>query len=101
MPAKAASLVIQIEDVSRLDTPSPVICEERQVDVTLEPGGHLAFELHAHADLVDPRNDYSVRVHIDINGSGQVERGDLITMQSYPVLTHGYGNDVRLEVRPV
>ncbi|MBL8145990.1 MAG: hypothetical protein JNL34_06370, partial [Anaerolineae bacterium] len=44
---------------------------------------------------------YSVRAHIATSGSGEVERGDYITMQSYPVLTRGYGNRVTLAVRRV
>jgi hypothetical protein len=47
------------------------------------------------------RRSYSVRVHIDVAGSGEVDKGDLITTQSYPVLTSGGGGEIRIEVRRV
>jgi hypothetical protein len=44
---------------------------------------------------------YSVHVHVDVSGSGQVEIGDLITTQTYPVLTHGFPDRVEVTLRRV
>jgi len=44
---------------------------------------------------------YSVSVHIDVSGSGEIERGDLISTQIYPVLTRGHGDEARVQVKRV
>jgi len=69
--------------------------------VRLTPGEVVPFKIKVPADRIEPNHSYSVRAHIDVSGSGEVEKGDFITTQSYPVLTRGYGNDVRLSVQRV
>jgi uncharacterized lipoprotein YbaY len=101
MPAKAAQVIVQVEDVSRADAPSIVVSEHRQARVPISQGGRVPFEVHVPAERIDERNSYSVSAHIDVNGSGQIQRGDLITMRTHPVLTHGYPEQVDVEVRPV
>jgi uncharacterized lipoprotein YbaY len=100
-PAATGDVVVQVEDVSRADAPSRVVGEMRKRHVQLGPHAEVPFEVEIPPDALDPGGDYSVRVHVDMSGSGQVDKGDLITMQSYPVLTHGYGDDARVEVRQV
>ena len=99
--ASQADVIVQVEDVSRADAPSIVIAEHRQRGVHLTPGGVLPFKLEVPTDRVEENHSYSVRAHIDVSGSGEVEEGDFITTESYPVLTRGYGNDVRLKVQRV
>jgi hypothetical protein len=53
------------------------------------------------AGLIDRRGSYSLRVHVDVTGSGEVERGDMITTQSYPVLTGSEPAETRVEVRRI
>ncbi len=101
VPVEATAVVIQVEDVSRADAPSQVIAEQRQQGVHLEAGKVLTFAVDVPADAIDPRSSYSVRVHIDISGSGAVEVGDFVSTQSYPVLTHGYGVEATIEVQRV
>jgi len=99
--ADKADVIVQVEDVSRADAPSIVISEYRKRHVRLTPGEVLPFKIKVPADRIEPNHSYSVRAHIDVSGSGEVEKGDFITTQSYPVLTRGYGNDVRLSVQRV
>jgi putative lipoprotein len=87
LPGEAAELVVQVEDVSRADAPSRVVGEQRLRDVHLARGGRLPFQVEVPADSVDPGLSYSLRAHVDVSGSGEVEPGDLLTTQSYPVLT--------------
>jgi uncharacterized lipoprotein YbaY len=102
VPAGArADLIVQVEDVSRADAPSPVVAQQRQPDVALNARAALPFELTVPADRVEPRHSYSVRAHVDVSGTGSIERGDLISTQSYPVLTRGYGDEATVTVRPV
>jgi hypothetical protein len=42
-----------------------------------------------------------VRVHVDVSGSGEVEKGDLISTQSHPVLTRGHADQAAVPVRKV
>ncbi|MCI0636571.1 MAG: YbaY family lipoprotein [Actinobacteria bacterium] len=101
LPAEAAELVVQVEDVSRADAPSIVVGEQRLLGVQLYGGAVLPFEIEVPAGLVDERHSYSVRAHVDISGSGEVDVGDLVSTQSYPVLTRGYGDEAVVEVRLV
>ena len=45
--------------------------------------GHLPFRLQG--TLPDPRADYSLRVLVDMDGDGQIGRGDFINTVSYAV----------------
>jgi putative lipoprotein len=101
IPTQIADLVVQVENVSRADAPSVVIGEQRQSSISLPSGAALPFAVEVPAELVDERDCYSVRVHIDVSGSGEVEVGDLVTTQSYPVLTRRHGNEARIHVERV
>jgi len=101
LPTKAAQVIVQVEDISRADAPSTVVGEERLRDVRLGSETVLPFAVRLPAGLVDERHSYSVRVHIDVSGSGNVSAGDLLSTQTYPVLTRGYGDEVRIQVKPV
>jgi putative lipoprotein len=100
-PVEAAEVVIQVEDVSRADAPSVVVAEQRLHGVSLRPGETLPFAVEVPGDRVDPQSHYSVRIHVDVSGSGDVESGDFVSTQSYPVLTRGHGDEVRAEVQRV
>jgi putative lipoprotein len=101
VPSESADLVVQVEDVSRADVPSVVIADQRQSGVPLRSGAILRFAVEVPDDLVDERDSYSIRVHIDLTGSGEVEAGDLISTRSYPVLTRGHGNEAQIHVQRV
>lgn len=101
LPLKAAEMVVQVEDVSRADAPSTVVGEQRRTNVSLKPGAAIPFAVEIPKDLIDQRGSYSIRVHIDIPGSGEVKLGDLVSTQSYPVLTRQHPNTVRVAVKRV
>jgi putative lipoprotein len=101
LPAKAAKVVVQVEDVSRADAPSIVVGEQRLSNVALRGRGAIPFKVEIPAGLIDERGMYSVRAHVDVSGSGEVKEGDFVTTQSYPVLTRGYGKAVKLALRRV
>lgn len=46
----------------------------------------------------NPRWRYQVRALVDLDGDGQLGRGDWMTVQSYPVMTFGNGDNVDLEL---
>lgn len=100
-PRWAEQVVVRVEDVSRADAPSTVLAERRLRSVALPDAGVLEVEVEVPGSLVDPRRTYAVSVHVDISGSGEVGRGDLVSTQSHPVLTRGAGRAVRVPVRVV
>jgi putative lipoprotein len=97
LPAEAAVVIVQVEDVSRADAPSTVVGEQRLERVELHPGNVIPFEVEVDADALDEGARYSVRIHIDVAGSGEVDAGDLVSTQSYPVLTGGYADEAEIE----
>lgn len=98
---KPARVTVSVEDVSRADAPSQVVGEASVSLGALRAGSSVPFSLRVPASRIDDRHSYSLRVHVDMSGSGEVERGDLITVQSYPVLTRGHGDEARVEVKLV
>lgn len=92
LPEATADVIVQVEDISRADAPAQVVGEQRLARVRLEPGGRLTFSIDVPADQVDEKHLYSVRVHADVAGSGEVRRGDLISTKTHPVLTRGHGD---------
>lgn len=101
LPATPADACVFVEDVSRADAPSVVIGQQRQNGVLLRSGSRLPFAIDIPANLIDEHHSYSIRVHIDATGSGDVSVGDLVSTQSYPVLTRGYGNSATVTVKRV
>jgi uncharacterized lipoprotein YbaY len=96
-----AHVLVELEDISRADSPSHVVKRLKFVTGTLRGRDLIPFAMEVPAEALNERNVYSVRVHVDVNGSGTVDRGDYITMQTYPVLTRGHGDKVRVVVRRV
>ena len=98
---RGARVRVALEDVTRVDAASTTVSEVILDGISHDPdaGGALAFSLPGI--LPDERARYAVRVHVDVDGDGLVSRGDYITMESFPVLTHGYPNRVTVRVREV
>lgn len=97
---RARQLIIQVEDVSRADAPSRVIGELKIKKPKLS-GEPVPFEIEVPEDDIDESGSYSVRAHVDFSGSGEVESGDLLSTQSYPVLTRGHASQAKVQVRKI
>ncbi|MBN1148526.1 MAG: hypothetical protein JXA78_14805 [Anaerolineales bacterium] len=96
-----AKAFIRLEQTSLADMPSQVICEQILCDLAAKmvEGRKLPFAMYG--SLVNPRERYTLSVHIDLQGDGSIRAGDYINMQSYPVLTFGYPTQVVVEVHQV
>jgi uncharacterized lipoprotein YbaY len=96
-----ARVRVALEDVSRADAPATIIAEELMRDVTYDPtqGRPLPFRLDG--EIPDERASYVVRVHVDVDGDGEISQGDFISMESYPVLTHGNPDRVTVRVHEI
>lgn len=100
LPPEAASIVVAVEDVSRADAPSIVVAEQRLAHVSLREGD-VPFEVGVPPDRLQERARYAVSVHVDVTGTGIVERGDLVSTQSHPVLTAGNPDQATVPVKIV
>ncbi|WP_405577665.1 YbaY family lipoprotein [Streptomyces sp. NBC_01092] len=81
----AASVLVEVRDVSLADAPSIVVGAQVQTDVPLTPGGRVPFSVDVPE--LDPAVTYGLRIHIDRSGSGTVESGDLLSTRAIPVRT--------------
>lgn len=96
-----AVMHVYLENITVADMASEVVaeCVERDVAFDSKVAKGLLFSMAGTA--VDSRASYAVRVHIDIDGDGQVTPGDFISTQSYPVITFGYPGEISIRVRQV
>ena len=96
-----AAVYIRLEDVSRMDAPSKVISEQVIRNVKYDSISHSRIAFALHAKIPDTKARYAISVHVDLDGNGKLNVGDFINMESYPVLTHGYPNNVLVRVRQI
>jgi uncharacterized lipoprotein YbaY len=94
-----ATVYVLLEDTSLADAPARVVAEEILRDVSHTAGSSTRLPFALSGVIPDERSRYSVRVHVDVDGDGQVSRGDFITMESYPVLTFGNPDQVTVKVK--
>jgi hypothetical protein len=82
------------------DAPARTVAEYVRRDLAYDPAHDPppAFRLSTTA-LPPGATTYVVTAHVDLDGDGQVERGDYVTMQSYPVTRDT--SDLDIVVRPV
>lgn len=95
--ARDATAWVRVEDVGRADAPSVPVAEAR---VHLAAGAEgFAFELRVARH--DPRGDYALSVHVDVDGDGQAGVGDYVNVQRYPVLTGADAEGLAVEARRI
>ena len=83
-PLSGVSVYVRLEDVSRADAVAPVVAQQVMRGVNI--GGQssrLTFEIPDAPRRPDA--EYGVRVHVDVDGDGQVSVGDFTSTQSYRV----------------
>lgn len=96
-----ATVYARLEDVSRADAPSKVVVEQVIRNVSHQAGHSRTLPIDLRGKIPNEEASYVVRVHVDVDGDGQVSRGDYISMESHPVLTFGYPNQVVVRMREV
>ncbi|MBW4573409.1 MAG: YbaY family lipoprotein [Tolypothrix carrinoi HA7290-LM1] len=96
-----AKVNVYLEDVSSLDAPSKIIAKQVIPDISHEVGTENQVKFALKSETSNKQASYSIRVHVSVHGDEQIHRGDYITMESYPVLTFGYPNQVSVRVREV
>lgn len=94
-PPAGAPVIVQIRDAAMQDEAAPMVAETRVTSRKSAPGEPLA---RARVKFEKRGGHPIVWVHVDVDKSGEVSKGDYITMQSYPVRE---GGAMRVEVRRV
>lgn len=99
-PAHDVTVYVRVEEISRLDAPAFRVAEVVLRGVHIFAGSPpIPFTMRDVRP--EPRGRYIVRVHADVDGDGQVSRGDYVSVQSYPVLTSAKPDIVAIVVREV
>lgn len=94
-----ATAYVRLEDVSLMDAPSKLVAEQVLRDIELSDGGPIAFTLRAPRPSEKARLNLSA--HISITGTSDIQKGDYITMQSYPITSQVNTEPIRVIVRRV
>jgi uncharacterized lipoprotein YbaY len=94
-PFRGARIRVRLLDVTYQDAAAKVVAEQLLDDVSYDgAGGEIApFSLTPSA--IDPRAHYTVAAEIEHD---EPDRGIVATKQSFPVLTHGYGDHVAVKI---
>ena len=100
-PFTDATMYVRLERITAADIASEVVADCVERDLAFDPttSSDLSFAIAGNSP--DPQASYAIRVHIDIDGDGEVSQGDFISMQSYPVITFGHPREVSILVRQV
>lgn len=83
---KDATVYISLEDIGRVDADADIIYKEIFRNISHSQGERTLLEFNFHSDESDSSHPrYNLRAHVDVSGNGDVDAGDLVTQQSYPV----------------
>jgi putative lipoprotein len=85
--ARGADVLIEVRDVSLVDAPSIVVAHTTLKDVDLKPSGSISFSLPV-PEVPDARS-LEIRIHISLDKSDIVKRGDLLTTMSHQIPSRG------------
>lgn len=96
-----AVLHVYLEDVSLADAAATVTANISIAGLAHQNGRASSWPFELEAGSIDQRAHYAVRAHVDRHGGGQIQPGDYVSTQSYPVLTFGNSDRVTIEVRQV
>ena len=100
-PFSDATVYVRLLDVSRVDAASEIVAESVLRAVSLDMRNETSFDFSIPGKLPNPTARYNISVHIDGDNDGKRGKGDYLTTQSYPVLTHGYSDHVVVRVTPI
>ncbi|MFY9556962.1 MAG: YbaY family lipoprotein [Blastocatellia bacterium] len=96
-----ATVHVRLEDTSYSDAPSKAAAQQTIRNVSHKKGSETRLEFALRGKRPDEKASCFVSAHVDVNNDGEVSVGDYITMESYPVLTSGYPDHVRVRVQEV
>jgi uncharacterized lipoprotein YbaY len=101
VPIDHAIVRIRLEDVSRADAASEVVSEIVMNDVALVPEERVSIPFSMQHPALGEKGRYTIAVHADVDGDGEITSGDYITMESFPVTPSESRERVTVHVRKV
>jgi hypothetical protein len=100
VPAFRGTVHVLVEDVGRLDAPARPLAETTFTHVRREGDVRsIPFAIDVPEDVESTAR--AVRVHIDVNGSGDVTVGDFVSASTYPIEQMETHAEIRVRVREV
>ena len=87
-PIEGETLYIRLEDLSRPDLGKRRITERVIPNFSTEASDPARFRYTINYQEPRPFGEYAVEVHLDVDGSGEVDRGDYVTTASYSFTGH-------------
>lgn len=97
-----AMLCVMIDDVSEVDAESITIAQTVEIVSAGAYKQGLVRSLSVGVLNFQENTHYIVSAYLNRHGAtNALQRGDYLTMQSYPVLTFGYPNEQRIELQPI
>jgi uncharacterized lipoprotein YbaY len=95
------TVYVRLEDISRADAPAVLMAEHALEGVSHQAGTEDSLDFALYGLPPAEGADCNVSVHVDVDGDGEVSRGDYITVESYPVITRGAPDRVRVRLEKV
>jgi uncharacterized lipoprotein YbaY len=96
-----ATAYVRLLDTSAADAPSSKVAEQVLTDIAKKANRGEAIPFAINVEIENERASYTISVHVDLAGDGEISPGDFINMQSYPVLTFGFPNRVSVQVQRI
>ena len=96
-----ATVYVRLEDVSRADAAATLVAEQVLEGVSHRAGAEEGLDFALYGPPPAEGADCNVSVHVDVDGDGEVSRGDYVTVESYPVLRREAPDRVRVRVEEV
>ena len=100
---KNARVFIRLEDTTYQDDKSTIVLEKIIENFEYDSQNerkNIRFMLEDYL-TIDEHATYNVSVLVDVDRDGQISLGDYVSTESYPVITHGYGNNIQVKVKQV
>ena len=94
--AVAEMVLIEVRDVSVQDAPSVVIAQQQLKKVKIAPNKKVDFKISVPE--AEANRTLSLRVHVSIDGSGNAQSGDLLTVQNYQIPSTGSQDAIEISV---
>ncbi|MDX1638077.1 MAG: YbaY family lipoprotein [Balneolaceae bacterium] len=99
-----AELHVFLQDIGRMDAPATVLRKITVPDISHQHGerDRVAFTMtFDERNSTNPHPRYNLRAHVDKAGNAEVDKGDLVTTQSYPVDLDAPEAEYEIEVKEV
>lgn len=80
-----ATAYVKIMDLSIADPSSRVVAEQKISNLSINNGTNNAFQYLVPTSKLEEGKEYSLSVHIDVDGDGTISEVDYIIIQHYPL----------------